>query len=100
MSLVHIYYIILLVNGIAYLKLRSSLRSAPEVYENYFGSANSGSMKKTIEFNKYILSRDRWRDDFNQRTLFWIKIYMILSYINISYTFAGIMAFLILGFII
>ncbi len=100
MSLVHIYYMILLVNGVAYLKLRYSLRGCPEIYECYFGGVNAGSMKKTVDFNKYILSRDRWNDGFNKETLLWVRVYMILTYVNILYTSAGIMGFLIIGFLI
>ncbi|WP_447894330.1 hypothetical protein [Vreelandella sp. GE22] len=100
MSLVHIYYIILLVNGVAYLKLRSSLRGTPEIYEYYFDGADARSMEKTVKFNKYILSKDRWNDGFNKRTLFWIRVYVVLTYVNILYTSAGILGFLILGFLV
>lgn len=96
MPWLYIYYIAGILNLLTYLKLKSEIKKESEIYEVYFNvRSEPNPAKRSRRFTKYILSPKRWNDDFNPKLLYWVRLYMFISYGYILFSVVGIIAFFI-----
>tara|TARA_R110001599_G_scaffold344817_1_gene568728 strand:- start:1877 stop:2191 length:315 start_codon:yes stop_codon:yes gene_type:complete len=98
MPWLYIFYIVGIANLLTYLKLKSEIKKEKNIYEMYFNvKSEPNPAKRSRTFTKYILSPKRWNDDFNPKLLFWVRLYIFISYGYILFGVIGIIVFFILA---
>lgn len=76
-----IFLFITFMSFVAHFSLKFSLKRH-SLHEDYFGKKSGFSQRGYV---KHMMSFDRWNDDFNKETLFFVRFYIVVNYINTLY---------------